>query len=55
VILAVLSPSRWYATPRLGKDRYTFIRFMKKYVIEVHLRIDGERNAWIINAFKKER
>jgi hypothetical protein len=55
VVLTIVCPTRWYPTPRIGKNRYTFIRIAKKHIIEIHASIDGDGNAWVINAFKKER
>ncbi|MFH1072367.1 MAG: hypothetical protein V1743_02975 [Nanoarchaeota archaeon] len=53
VISTILSPSKTHPNLRLGKDRFTYIKKFKKYMIEVHTRNDElTGTVWIINAFK---
>lgn len=56
VIMAILSPTKTHPNKRLGKDRFTYIKKFKEYVIEVHTKNDEiEQKIWVINAFKVER
>ena len=55
VLLTVLSPSRTRPNTRLGEGRYTYIKYFKRSVIEVHVRVDNEENVWVINAFQHPR
>jgi len=53
VIKTILSPSKVHPNKRHGKQRYTYIKRFKKYVIEVHTEKDPiEDIIWVINAFK---
>ena len=56
VIATILSPSKTHPNERLGKDRYTYIKYHKKSVIEIHVKIDSIENMiWVINAFRIKR
>ena len=56
VVRAILSPTKWRINKRKGKDRMTYIRYSKEYVVEVHVKKDNVNNTiWVINAFKMER
>ena len=56
VVRTIHSPVKIHPNKRLGKDRYTYIKRFKKFIIEVHVRIDeSELNIFIINAFKVMR
>lgn len=56
VIKAILSPSKSRLNKRKGKDRFTYIKYFKGFVIEVHVKQDQVENTiWVINAFKMGR
>jgi hypothetical protein len=56
VIATVLSPTKTHPNKRLGKDRFTYVKKFKKFVIEVHTKNDAvENKIWVINAFKTQR
>ena len=56
VVKTVLSPTKTRPNKRHGKNRFTYIRVSKKFVIEVHAEIDPvEQTIWIINAFRMKR
>lgn len=56
VVTTILSPSNTHPNKRQGKDRFTYIRKFKKYIIEVHTKNDlAEGKIWVINAFKTRR
>lgn len=55
VILVILSPTKVFPNKRRGKNRYTYIKYFKKYSVEVHVEIDVNRYVWVINAFKNAR
>ena len=56
VIKTVLSPTKTRPNKRRGKNRYTYIKVFREFVIEIHAKIDQVENVvWIINAFKVER
>lgn len=56
VIQTILSPSKTKPSKRHGKNRFTYIKRFKKFVIEIHTeRDDIEDIIWIINAFKIKR
>lgn len=39
-----------------GKDRFTYVKYSKDQVIEVHVKKDNVENIiWVINAFKMGR
>lgn len=53
VITTILSPTKTHPNRRLGKDRFTYVKVFKKFVIEVHTKNDPvDDNIWVINAFK---
>lgn len=56
VIGAILSPTKSRLNKRKGKDRFTYIKYSKDQVIEVHVKKDNVENIiWVINAFKMRR
>jgi len=56
VVTTILSPTKTHPNRRLGKDRFTYIKRFKKFVIEVHTKNDYvENKIWVINAFKVSR
>lgn len=56
VIMAILSPSNVHPSKRHGKNRFTYIKRFKVFVVEVHTERDAvEDIIWVINAFKMER
>ena len=56
VVTTILSPHKTHQNKRLGKDRFTYIKRYKKYIIEVHTKNDHiENHIWVINAFKIRR
>ena len=56
VIRTILSPTKSRLNKRKGKDRFTYIKYFKDFVIEVHIKIDQIENIiWVINAFKMRR
>jgi len=51
--MTVLSPSIVHPNKRMGKNRFTYIKKFRKFVVEVHTKNDKiENKVWIINAFK---
>ncbi|MDP1695204.1 MAG: hypothetical protein Q8L34_06730 [Candidatus Woesearchaeota archaeon] len=56
VVKTILSPKKSRLNKRKGKDRYTYIKYFKEYIIELHVKKDRvEDIIWVINAFKMER
>ncbi|MDP7116388.1 MAG: hypothetical protein QF632_01980 [Candidatus Woesearchaeota archaeon] len=56
VILTILSPSKVQKNKRYGKDRFTYIKYMKKQIIKIHAKTDKLENIiWVINAFKLKK
>jgi|TARA_Y100000294_G_C8517677_1_gene321563 hypothetical protein len=56
VVTTILSPTKTHPNKRLGKDRFTYIKKFKNYIIEVHTKNDYiEDKIWVINAFKVRR
>ena len=56
VVTAILSPTKTHPNKRLGKDRFTYIKMFKKFVIKVHTKNDEINEIiWVINAFKNRR
>ncbi|MBI2672434.1 hypothetical protein HYX16_05870 [Candidatus Woesearchaeota archaeon] len=56
VIKTILSPTKSRLNKRKGKDRFTYIRYFKDFVIELHVKKDViEDTIWVINAFKMRR
>lgn len=56
VIKTILSPSKSRLNKRKGKDRFTYIKYFKDFVIEVHVKKNQVENTiWVINAFKMGR
>ncbi len=53
VVLTILSPTKTHPNRRLGKDRFTYLKKFREFIIEVHTKNDEVNNVlWIINAFK---
>lgn len=56
VIRTRLSPTKMRLDKRKGKDRFTYIKYSKDFVTEVHVKKDSIENmVWVINAFKSRR
>ena len=56
VIKTILSPTKSRPNKRKGKDRFTYIKYFKDYVVEIHVKKDLIENIiWVINAFKMGR
>ena len=56
VVTTILSPTKTHLNKRLGKDRFTYIKSFKKFIIEVHTKNDEVNEiVWVINAFKNWR
>jgi len=56
VIEAILTPTKTHPNKRRGKDRFTYIKIYKKYLVEIHTKNDGVNNIiWVINAFQTRR
>ena len=56
VIKTILSPTKTRLNKRHGKNRFTYIKKFKKFVIELHVEKDPIENIiWVINAFKIRR
>jgi len=56
VVSTILSPTKTKPNKRHGKNRYTYIKRFKNYVIELHVERDNvEDIIWVINAFKIKR
>ncbi len=56
VVMTILSPTKTHPNKRLGKDRFTYVKRFKKFVIEVHTKNDNITDKiWVINAFKAAR
>ena len=56
VVMTILSPTKTHPNKRLGKDRFTYIKRFKKFVVEVHTKNDEvSEKVWVINAFKNMR
>jgi len=56
VVTTILSPTKTHPNKRLGKDRFTYVKRFKKFVIEVHTKNDDiDCKIWVINAFKVKR
>ena len=55
VIESILTPTKSRLNKRRGKDRFTYIKRFRRFVIEVHVKKDSENNFWVINAFKMGR
>ncbi len=56
VVRTVLSPNKVHLNKRHGKNRLTYIKISKDYVVEIHAEKDQiEEIIWIINAFKVKR
>lgn len=55
-IMTILSPTKTHLNKRLGKDRFTYIKKFKDFIVEVHTKNDEyENKIWVINAFKVRR
>jgi len=56
VIKAILTPTKTHLNKRRGKDRFTYIKRYKKYLVEIHTKKDQANNiVWVINAFQTRR
>ena len=56
VVIVILSPTKTHLNKRLGKDRFTYTKRFKKFVVEVHTKNDEINSIiWVINAFKTRR
>ena len=56
VVMTVLSPTKTHSNKRLGKDRFTYVKRFKQYIVEVHTKNDFINDKiWVINAFKVAR
>jgi hypothetical protein len=56
IIKTILSPDKSRLNIRKGKDRFTYIKYFKKCVVEVHTKNDiAESIIWVINAFEMGR
>jgi len=56
VVMTILSPDNVRQNKRYGKDRFTYIKKFKEFIIEVHIKRDFvEDIIWVINAFKIRR
>ena len=56
VVRTIISPTKVHPNKRLGKDRFTYIKYFKEKVIEIHVKRDMlEDIIWVINAFRMER
>ena len=56
VIKTILSPTKSRLNKRKGKDRFTYIKYFKDYIVEVHVKKDQiEGIVWVINAFRIRR
>ncbi|MFH1316918.1 MAG: hypothetical protein ABII01_05350 [Candidatus Woesearchaeota archaeon] len=56
VVITILLPTKTHPNARQGKDRFTYIKKYKKFVIEVHTKNDEINGLiWVINAFKVRR
>ena len=56
VIKTILSPTKSRLNKRKGKDRFTYIKYFKDYIVEVHIKKDQiEGIVWVINAFRIRR
>jgi len=56
VLNTVLCASKSWCNRRYGKNRFTYVKKYKKFVIEVHAQKDEVNQLlWIINAFKMPR
>lgn len=56
VITTILSPNKTHPNARHGKNRWTYIKLFKNYVVEIHAEKDPvDEIIWVINAFKVQR
>ncbi len=56
VVEAIVSPTKTQPNKRRGKDRFTYIKRMQKWIVEIHTKNDEVNSViWVINAFKKKR
>ena len=56
IVKTILSPVKTHQNKHLGKDRFTYIKKFKKFVIEVHTKNDEmEGKVWVIKAFRIDR
>ncbi len=55
VLATLLTPTRWRPNRRRGKGRYTYEKEFDGFAVEVHIKIEVDGTAWVINAFKNRR
>lgn len=56
VVLTILSPDKVNSNKRHGKNRFTYMKKFKEYLIEVHTEKEYTDDIlWVINAFKTRR
>jgi hypothetical protein len=56
IVATILSPAKTRPNKRYGKERFTYLKRFRKFVIEVHVERDPVENTiWVINAFKIRR
>ncbi|MAE13342.1 hypothetical protein CMO92_02145 [Candidatus Woesearchaeota archaeon] len=56
VVSTILSPTKTHPNKRKGKDRFTYIKYTKERIIEVHTKEDPvNQTIWAINAFQTKR
>lgn len=56
IITAILSPNKVKPNKRHGKNRFTYIKRFKQFIVEIHVEKDPiEEIIWVINAFKIRR
>jgi len=56
VLTTILSPTKTLKDVRYGKDRLTYIKQFKKYLIKIHVKFDDtEQIIYVINAFKTKK
>ncbi|MFC1768937.1 hypothetical protein ACFLZX_04200 [Nanoarchaeota archaeon] len=55
IVITILSPTKTLCDKRYGKNRFTYIKQFKKFIVKVHTKKDeSEGKIWVINAFKDE-
>ena len=56
IVTTILSPHRVRPSKRYGKNRFTYIKRFKSFIVEIHTERDLiEDIIWVINAFKIRR
>jgi len=52
VFQTMVSPTKIFPNKRRGKNRYTYIKIYKKFIIELHVEYSKNKDeVYIINAF----